>query len=198
MRADLQVIPKPKKATRILFVCGLVIAGLVAARIVQEFFWPLIIVLAVLLFEKLAKTASDRALLKDNPDPLVYNAEALAVWSQIEKAIKTAPPRLEGVTARIEYSELHPPPGEPMHLQATFTLDHPELIEMRDSLSPEHKSLKSKLHLDAFIKPLGHRSELTLMWQASPIITRARHDEIIDTMTAEIDGLIRRYAKPNE
>lgn len=197
MRTELQVIPKPRKATRFLFICGFIIAGLVAAKIVQEFFWPLLIVAVVLVFEKLANTASDRALLKNNPDPVVYNAEALAVWSQIEKAIKTAPPRLEGVTARIEYSELHPPPGERMHLQATFTLDHPELIEMRDSLSPEDRSLKSKLHLDAFIKPLGNRSELALMWQAVPIITRAKHDEVIDIMTAEIDGLIRRYAKPN-
>ena len=81
-----------------------------------------------------------------------------------------------------------------MHLQATFTLDHPELAEMRDVLSPENRALKSKLHLDAFIKPLGNRSELTLRWQAAPIITRAMHDELIDVMTAEIDRLVRRYA----
>lgn len=195
MKMRLLVLPRKGKGLRALAVCGLVISIFLVGKLIHDFFWLFLLIGSVLLIEKMITTASDDALQRDIPEPVLYFAEAPAVWSQVEKVIKTVPPRLDGVTARIEYSELHPPPGEPMHLQATFTLDHPELFEMRDLLSPEHRALKSKLYLDAFIEPSGNYTHLRLRWHAEPIMTRAKHDEIIDAITAEINAQIARYTK---
>lgn len=195
MRADVQVISRTNKMKKVITVFGLLILAFVGFEVFRQVFWPLAVVGLVLIIAKLASTAADRAKEKDNPEPMVYNLSSVAVFAQIEKAVETIPPRLQGVSALIDYPQHTPVAGEPLHLQASFVLDHPELYEMRDVLDPKDRSLKSKLYLYAYIKPLGNRSKVTLRWLASPITTRTKHDDVIDVMTAAIDGLVASAAE---
>lgn len=195
MKTQLQVVPQSAKAKLVPIVWGQVILALLALKFAPELFWPFVALTVAFVIYKLNQTAADRAWRKDNPGPVVYNCHAAGVLGQLEKAIKIIPPQLDDVSARINHLEPEQSGSEPLHVQAIFTLEHPELYEVRDELDPRDKSLRSELLLDAYIKPMGSRSEVTLHWTASPITTRAKHDEVIDAMTAAIDELIRTYIK---
>jgi hypothetical protein len=128
----------------------------------------------------------------DNPPPIVYNKAAPIVWARLEEAIRTVPTTQDDVDARTGWNNPTPLSNEPYFEQVTFTFRHADLYELKFLVPPEQQDLKSQLILNAYIKPNGNKSELTLRWVSKPIFSRQRHNEFIKLMTTSIDSLIKK------
>jgi hypothetical protein len=129
----------------------------------------------------------------DSPTPVIYEKSAPIVWARIEEAIHTIPVKEKGgVQTYTHFSNSTPVGKDPYHLHITFTFIDSHLHEMRDILPSHNQDLRSKLDLNAYIKPKGNKSELTLRWNSQALFSnRVRHNQFIKRMTVGIDSLIK-------
>jgi hypothetical protein len=128
----------------------------------------------------------------DSPEPVTYKQPAHIVWARVEEALHTIPVTQKGVSCQTNLSNPTPLGSDPTFLQATFTFHHADFESLRHLLPPEHKDLRSSLIMQAYVKPKGNKSELTLRWKSAAIMSnRTRHNQFIRLMTQAIDTLIK-------
>ena len=169
------------------------ITAVMVAKLLQPFAW--LVVLAAIAFgiRHVIKLAEKKAQAIDNPPPRMYDLPAEGVWAQVLEALRTVPPYLPDVSVHIDHTNPTPQPGQPIVVQASLGILHPELLHSREMLPIAQQSLRSKIVLRAYVKPVGNRSELTLQWTCMPIISRQLHDFVIDRISENIDTLIQKH-----
>ncbi len=132
--------------------------------------------------------------IKDNPPPVTYNFHAPGVWAQLDQTIKTLPGYFKNVQVYVNYQNLNPPKGMPMQMDATITMQHPEVDKAQ---LPVHKqsAMKSTIAMHALITPKGNQAELHLQFRTDPLLSRTPLDPIIAHIQTYTDALVKQHAK---
>ena len=170
-----------------------VVAVAIAIKCVQAFFWWIVLACIAYFVHWTVEAAEHKALAMDNPDPVVYELHAEGVWAQVEEAVRTVPSFLPHVSVHIDESQPIPSPDQPLFVQANFKIFHPDLVDHKDILPNEDKSLTSNLIMRAWIEPLDFGSRLTFKWTSMPIHSRLVHDQIITVISSAVETLVKRY-----
>lgn len=130
----------------------------------------------------------------DAPPPRFYPLSREQVWAAIDEVLRTFDYSKQ-VSVMINYNNSEPALGEPIFVQATFSIHHPNLSEetIRKNLDPEHQDLKSRIVLRAYTdsaKNMPGRASMILCWQVTPILTRFVEDAVISEFTQRVHQLL--------
>ena len=137
----------------------------------------------------------------DHPQPEIYDLKPAAVWAQLDRVLRTQRSKWKNVSISIDYSDPEPPPGEPIFVQATVSISHPnlknrELRPFLEAILPaEHHDLKSRIVLKAYVERTDEgKSKLTLDWKTESLLGRAVENDVIASITGEVSQLIEAHA----
>lgn len=165
----------------------------IAPKLLQALFWWIVLGCLAFFIHWTIEAANRKAYAMDHPLPIVYELHAEGVWAQIEEALRTIPSFLENVSVHIDESQPIPPPDQPLFIQATFKIFHPELFDHKDALPNQDKSLTSKLVMRAWIESFDEGSRLTFIWTSMPIQSREVHDQVITAISTTVDTLVKGH-----
>jgi hypothetical protein len=132
--------------------------------------------------------------IKDNPEPRTYNFHAPGVWAQLDQTLKTLSGFFKDVHTQINYQNLHPPKGMPLQIDATITMQHPD-VDKTAVPAGKANSMKSVLVMHVTLMPQGNQTVVTYRFTADPLISRRPLDQIIDHIQDHTDYLVKQHTK---
>lgn len=182
------VVPVPYSVIAVSWVVLIAGANSVAPQLSV---WAWLAGPAVLIF-KLMTDAERFAKIKENPAPVVYNFHAAGVYAAIDQTLKTLPGQFQNISVRTEFQNLAPPKNMPMHIEASIILRHPD-INRAQVPKAKQADMKSTIYMQAWIKPNGNQSELTLKFRCDPLVGRKPLEDVIDHVTKSISEVVQQY-----
>lgn len=185
-------------STQILLIAVILTACLVFVHEIPAYLiWGVLILGVVQLLGRRARFHQNL----DKPEPRICKAKKEAVWAQIDQVLRTYKSTSKHVSLSIDYNNSEPSPGEPIFVQATITIHHPQLNDdsIKNFLDDEHKDLKSRVILKAYVSPVkdstSGRSQMLLDWEVQPILTRWVEDGVIADISNQINTLVSKLEK---
>lgn len=187
-------IPNPLPVPFAVIAAVWVVALIALHKIYNQIDWTAWAAGPALLLLKVFIESDRIGKLLDNPEPQTYNFHAPGVWAQLDQTLKTLPGFFKNVHTQINYQNLHPPKGMPLQLEATITMQHPD-IDKNEAPLGKGNSMKSVLTMNATLLPQGNQTILTYKFKTDPLVSRRPLNEIITHIQTHTAYLISQHSK---
>jgi hypothetical protein len=171
-----------------------VVALIALNKFYHQIDWTAWVAGPALLLLKVFIDADRIGKIKDNPEPRTYKFHAPGVWAQLDQTLKTLPGFFKNVHAQVNYQNLHPPKGMPLQIDATITMQHPD-VDKTQVPPGKANNMKSVLIMHATLMPQGNQTLVSYKFTTDPLLSRRPLDEIIDHIQNHTEYLVKQHTK---